>query len=629
MPDTHAKPDSRVLTPAAAGRGHRLPLAPGPVDASAYPGWRSVPQPQSIPDRYEARENEDGRYVVCDEAPRMRVSIHTANSFSESEARELGERVILLDGAGQFGPLLDNRARLYNLDHHQGCERTFTLATCEQALLLVHSGLDLSEGDWTVYANEPDLDTVLAIWCLINYQRITTLSPEARDVLAPLIRLEGAIDSNGTELAAVCGLPRYALAGAQRHIDGLLAPEKALREAGEWLKGDLLEFVVEQLAAIDRIVYEASDFLEYRRIDQIYGHAELRGGWVAVACRDAGGIYEVEQHLKARWGDQLGLIALEKDSGHYTLRRTSSLSDIDLDAAYELLNTLDPQVDGRPASKRWGGSNIIGGSPRDIGSGLGAMEILRTLQLAFEERSFVALARRIGWLTLFTATLAACAGVAGLAWNWVPGSIERGLLEPVRVATFAGIATLLCWPLARWLSGRRTWLYGWRRPAGRDWLGLAPLVVLAAVPLRAWVPQEATLDPRYLAAAVGAIALGALATEFWFRGVAHGVLLLDSRLQHVEGPWHLSRAALVSTALYAVVTLGASAMWILASPAPLVSMAEEMAIVALAATVGGLALATIRERSLSLWPGVGLQLMGGLASLGFWYWLGTDPFLPF
>ena len=38
-----------------------------------------MPRP-SIPDRYEARENEDGRYVVCDEAPRMRVSVHAENS---------------------------------------------------------------------------------------------------------------------------------------------------------------------------------------------------------------------------------------------------------------------------------------------------------------------------------------------------------------------------------------------------------------------------------------------------------------------------------------------------------------------------------------------------------------------
>ena len=48
-----------------------------------------------------------------------------------------------------------------------------------------------------------------------------------------------------------------------------------------------------------------------------------------------------------------------------------------------------------------------------------------------------------------------------------------------------------------------------------------------------------------------------------------------------------------------------------------------------AAVVGGLALALIRERSLSLWPGVGLQLAGGLVSLGFWYWLHTGPTLVF
>ena len=97
----------------------------------------------------------------------------------------------------------------------------------------------------------------------------------------------------------------------------------------------------------------------------------------------------------------------------------------------------------------------------------------------------------------------------------------------------------------------------------------------------------------------------------------------------LAGPWHISRASAVSTALYATITVGASAMWMLASPAPILSLAEELAVVALAATAGGLALATIRERSLSLWPGVGLQFAGGLASLAFWYWLGTAPALPY
>ena len=94
--------------------------------------------PPSLPQRYRVREGDDDAHLVCDEAPRIQVRVRREYTFSEAEARELGGRVILLDGAGSFGPLLDHKRRLYNLDHHQGCERMFTLATCEQALLLVH-----------------------------------------------------------------------------------------------------------------------------------------------------------------------------------------------------------------------------------------------------------------------------------------------------------------------------------------------------------------------------------------------------------------------------------------------------------------------------------------------------------
>ena len=152
-----------------------------------------------LPQRYKLRGGGgEPTHVVCDEAPRVKVQVRRDYAFSLSEAKELGERVILLDGAGTFGPLLDNKRRLYNLDHHQECERTFTLATCEQALLMVTSGLDLGEGDWRVFANEPDLDTLLALWCLLNHVRLKDLRAEARDILYPLIRLEGAIDANGT-----------------------------------------------------------------------------------------------------------------------------------------------------------------------------------------------------------------------------------------------------------------------------------------------------------------------------------------------------------------------------------------------------------------------------------------------
>ena len=55
------------------------------------PGARGASVPGSpLPERYRFRDGEDGRFLVCEEAPRIRVNIHAANSFSETEARELG-----------------------------------------------------------------------------------------------------------------------------------------------------------------------------------------------------------------------------------------------------------------------------------------------------------------------------------------------------------------------------------------------------------------------------------------------------------------------------------------------------------------------------------------------------------
>jgi hypothetical protein len=49
---------------------------------------------------------------------------------------------------------------------------------------------------------------------------------------------------------------------------------------------------------------------------------------------------------------------------------------------------------------------------------------------------------------------------------------------------------------------------------------------------------------------------------------------------------------------------------------PLLPPVEEIPLVFLAAFGGGLLLARVRERSLSLWPGVAAQLLGGIASAG-------------
>jgi hypothetical protein len=176
-------------------------------------------------------------------------------------------------------------------------------------------------------------------------------------------------------------------------------------------------------------------------------------------------------------------------------------------------------------------------------------------------------------------------------------------------------ALVLAWRF----SSRRAWLFGFRRPAARAvWLPLGGVAALAALPARGWFPQELPLAPASLALGAGAVALAAIAVELWFRGVVHGLLLFDARLQSPDGPWRPSAATWVSALLYAAATLLLSLLPIELAPSPLFGWRIEVALVGGAALVGGLALGVLRERSLSLWPGVVAQFAGGLGNLVFW-----------
>jgi hypothetical protein len=350
----------------------------------------------------------------------------------------------------------------------------------------------------------------------------------------------------------------------------------------------------------------------------VYGHVEIGKRRVALACRDAAGIYEVEKNLKTRWGDQLAVVALEKEPHHYTLRRTEALSDIDLHDAYAVLNLVDPAVDGRPPSKAWGGSDQIGGSPRPTGTALGPGELLKVLRLAYRRPTAWARLARVGLAFGIGLGLVAIAGP--LAWLATLSLREQpaALVEAARLSGFAAVTAAGTWAFSRRLSERRPWVFGRRRPAWGGWLWLAPLPVALAVPCRAWVPQTVVTEPAPLAALAGTLLLSAFAVEYLFRGLVHGALIFDAPVQTPGGAWRLSRAAVVSAVAYALATAGATLPWTLLSPAPGIEPVQEIGIVGVAALAAGLVLAAIRERSLSIWPGVALQVLGGVASVGLW-----------
>jgi hypothetical protein len=85
-----------------------------------------------LPVRYQVKEDDDGRYLTCIEASNISVRIDRSLSVSASSARKYPKGTIFLDGAAKGEPFIDSSRGVYNLDHHEGCVRSFTLSTCEQ-----------------------------------------------------------------------------------------------------------------------------------------------------------------------------------------------------------------------------------------------------------------------------------------------------------------------------------------------------------------------------------------------------------------------------------------------------------------------------------------------------------------
>lgn len=82
----------------------------------------------------------------------------------------LKPNTIALDGAVQ-GPHVDAANRRFSFDHHAGCTRLVTLATCQQVAVALALGLVVDD-DTEIVINDIDADTVMAVWLLKNPERV-------------------------------------------------------------------------------------------------------------------------------------------------------------------------------------------------------------------------------------------------------------------------------------------------------------------------------------------------------------------------------------------------------------------------------------------------------------------------
>jgi hypothetical protein len=585
------------------------PVGDGPVPVAgiAGEGTRAVMAadgPEATnesfhPDRYVVHESGEDRYLCCVEVPEVRVIFDGSAVANEAAVRKAPPGTVFLDGAALAPPFLDAEREVFNLDHHVGCVRQFTVAACEQALILVLRGLDLGARPWIVHATQPDLDAVLAIWVLLNASRIQALETEARQRLIQLVRLESVIDVHGLGLAELSGLGAAGLQAATSAMASLRQRELALKETGDWDSVDMPEHIAGVLREIDTLIFPAGSLPQPVSFE-VLARATL-GDALILVCRAEQGVYEVESGLKQVYGKRLAILALEIAPHKFTLRLVNPFHGRNLHAVYDELNGLDPAVVRGGWRDSWGGSGEIGGSPRKAGTALEPREIAEACRQALRSRSPVQKVAALG----ASVALSAIVLVGGKLMSWLatgsrtlPLSAEESF--PFAIG-FGVLAAILLTASGLW----KPRAFGLQRLVRGDWLYCVPVGIAAALAGGVW-----RVDPvagTALGTHLGTLALLALGAEFLFRGVAHGVLGRGFRVTHAGGRWLLS----VPIAFCALLYAGAGTLLPLAgSPFQLGGSTAHWLSTVVASVLFGLTAGLARERSGSiLAPGL-LHLCG-------------------
>jgi membrane protease YdiL (CAAX protease family) len=559
------------------------------------------------PQRYAIKNSSAGNILICLEAPNVAVHIESALTIPASAAKKAPSGTVYLDGVAQCEPFMDNEKQIYNFDHHKGCIRPFTLSACEQVLVMILKGMDFRGREWSVFANEPDLDTILAIWLILNHLRIRKKGFNRLRFLCALVRLEGTIDSHGLEMTEFSGLPPGLNKKTLDVIDSLRLEEVSLKQSALWEGKDNLEYTASILNKIDRIIYKSEDLVDFKELTEL-ARVELECDRIAVVIETDMGIYELESPLQRIYGEKLGLVILKRGEGLYTLRRLDSFMPGDLNDVYRVLNYLDPGVRCRKNSNEWGGSSDIGGSPRGVSTKLTAAEIAQACRDAFHVPKTATHALHFLYALLVVCATTGAAAVSNLllsSSSWFGDTAVADWVPKPHISFFLAVIVFSLIALAL-ISRARLWQFGLRIPTDKDWWIILPVVVLAAMGNGAYFPESAFHSLSLGEGILYVFILIPVASELLFRGLAYGILAEGTPAKGCTPQWMISYPAVSSAILYALfITCLIFAPEITNGAFQVESVPET----AFAAFVFGLANGVVRERSHSLLPAIGFHVI--------------------
>jgi len=268
---------------------------------------------------------------------------------------------IALDGYVHGAPWFDETGPRANFNHHEDVDRLATAATCEQVLTAIRSGLfhtfrkdGMPKAE--VYVNDCDQDVCTAFFLLTHAPMVESAT---NPLINALVSVEGKLD------ATAGAYPFNPDLEIMRKIAWIFQPYTEFRKSGDINRRRDNEF--EQI--IDNCGRRIHDYMlgkgKELPLDIRYEVLDQRAGYTVV--REIGDNARIGMYAS---GIDAFLAVQElpdKKGWRYTVGRRSVYIPFPADKIFETLNSVDPSVNGE---NKWGGGNLIGGSPRVTGSSL-------------------------------------------------------------------------------------------------------------------------------------------------------------------------------------------------------------------------------------------------------------------
>lgn len=284
---------------------------------------------------------------------------------------------IALDGFCKGGPFLDDANKgKFNFDHHDGILRLAARATCGQVQVALNLGLldnfhQNGQIKGHLWVNDIDQDTALAIWLLLNPSHASSASINA------LVNVEGNLD------ATAGSYPYFPNLNVMESIFWIFQPYDQLRTEGKLASLSASEMLILLQALMDNIMKYAIGQGQKIGADMRYELIKSGTGWAMVK----------EIGRQARYGlfkDGINCYVIylgQNSQGNHRFvigKRSNMVSPVfNLIVFYAYLNMLEGI--SQSCNDCWGGSDSIGGSPRNSGSKFKPDELFDKIETKLKE----------------------------------------------------------------------------------------------------------------------------------------------------------------------------------------------------------------------------------------------------